>query len=132
MRESEIRKSYVVGIVVVRYVLLPLFGVAIVRGAYHLGLVHSDPLYRFVLMIQFAVPPAFNIGIHTGSEFKLICFPVLFEIFLCELMLQEMAGTITQLFGAGESECSVIMLWTYALASLSLTLWSAFFLWLVS
>ncbi|KAL5557655.1 hypothetical protein UlMin_033866 [Ulmus minor] len=66
------------------------------------GLVHSDPLYQFVLLIQFAVPPAMNIG------------------------------TITQLFGAGESECSVILLWTYALASISLTLWSTFFMWLVA
>lgn len=42
------------------------------------------------------------------------------------------AATITQLFGAGESECSVIMLWSYALASAALTLWTAFFMWLVS
>ncbi|WRX09227.1 hypothetical protein QQP08_001714 [Theobroma cacao] len=40
-------------------------------------------------------------------------------------------GTITQLFKAGESECSVIMLWTYGLASISLTLWSTVFMWLV-
>ncbi|KAJ0085959.1 hypothetical protein Patl1_09326 [Pistacia atlantica] len=67
------------------------------------GLVHSDdPLYEFVLLLQFAMPPAMNIG------------------------------TITQLFGAGESECSVIMLWTYGLASISLTFWSTFFMWLVS
>lgn len=42
-----------------------------------------------------------------------------------------LAGTITQLFGAGESECSVIMLWTYGLASVALTFWSTFFMWLV-
>jgi len=30
-----------------------------------------------------------------------------------------MSGTIAQLFGAGESECSVMMLWTYALASIA-------------
>jgi len=43
-----------------------------------------------------------------------------------------MAGTITQLFGAGQSECSVIMLWTYALASVAVTLWSTLFLWIVA
>jgi len=43
-----------------------------------------------------------------------------------------MAGVITQLFGTGESECSVILLWTYSLASVSLTVWSTFFMWLVS
>ena len=41
-------------------------------------------------------------------------------------------GTITQLFGAGESECSVIMMWSYGLASVSLTVWSMFFMWLVA
>lgn len=43
-----------------------------------------------------------------------------------------LSGTITQLFGAGESECSVIMLWTYGLASVTLMLWSTLFMWLVS
>ncbi|KAJ6326969.1 hypothetical protein OIU78_013957 [Salix suchowensis] len=65
------------------------------------GLLHSDPLYQFVLLLQFAIPPAIGIG------------------------------TMTQLFGAGQAECSVIMLYTYGLATISLTLWSAFFIWLV-
>ncbi|KAK3029009.1 hypothetical protein RJ639_038212 [Escallonia herrerae] len=102
LRGSGIKKSLIVGIIVARYVALPLIGIVIVRGALKFGLVHSDPLYQFVLLLQFALPPAMNIG------------------------------TITQLFGAGESECSVIMLWTYALASISLTLWSTFFMWLVA
>ncbi|XP_020203336.1 protein PIN-LIKES 3 [Cajanus cajan] len=92
----------VVGIVVVRYVFLPILGVAVVKGAMHLSLVHSDALYQFILLLQYALPPAMNIG------------------------------TIAQLFGSGESECSVIMLWTYALASIAVTLWSTFFMWLVS
>ncbi|KAA8532105.1 hypothetical protein F0562_006753 [Nyssa sinensis] len=57
---------------------------------------------QFVLLIQYALPSAMTIG------------------------------TITQLFEVGESECSVIMLWNYALASVSLTLWSTYFMWLVS
>lgn len=102
LRGSSIRASAIIGVIVVRYLLLPLVGIAIVKGAVRFGLVHADPLYQFVLLIQYALPPAMNIG------------------------------TITQLFGAGESECSVIFLWTYALASVSLTLWSAYFMWLVS
>ncbi|MQL70929.1 hypothetical protein Taro_003249 [Colocasia esculenta] len=101
LRGSDIRSSLVIGVVVVRFIILPAIGVAIVKGAIYLGLVHSDPLYQFILFLQHAVPPAMNIG------------------------------TITQLFGAGESECSVIFLWTYGLASVSLTLWSTFFMWLV-
>ncbi|KAG6704481.1 hypothetical protein I3842_07G135200 [Carya illinoinensis] len=71
LKGPGIQKSLIIGIIVVRYIALPLTGIFIIKG------------------------------------------------------------TITQLFGAGESECSVIMLWTYALASISLTLWSTFFMWLV-
>lgn len=102
LRGSGIQSSLIVGILAVRFVFLPLIGTAYVKGAVHFGLVHSDPLYQFVLLLHFAVPPALNIG------------------------------TITQLFGAGESECSVIMLWAYASASIFLTLWSTLFMWLVA
>ncbi|KAH7689383.1 Membrane transport protein [Dioscorea alata] len=94
--------SVIIGVIAVRYVMSPLIGMIIVKGAIRLGLVHSDPLYQFVLLLQYALPPAMNMG------------------------------TITQLFGAGKKECSVIFLWAYALASVSLTLWSTFFMWLVS
>ncbi|KAM7515965.1 hypothetical protein LguiA_005548 [Lonicera macranthoides] len=108
LKGSGIQLSLIVGIIAVRYVFLPLFGVIIVKGAIHFGLVHTDPLYQFVLLLQFALPPAMNIE-----------------------LLQKI-GTITQLFGAGHNECSVIMLWTYSLASVSLSVWSTFFVWLVA
>ncbi|CAE5964351.1 unnamed protein product [Arabidopsis arenosa] len=92
LRSSGMKKSSIIGVLVARYILLPISGVLIVRGAYKLDLVTSEPLYQFVLLLQYAVPPAMSLG------------------------------TITQLFGAGESECSVIMLWTYSLASISLTI----------
>jgi len=50
------------GVVVVRYLLLPILGVFIVRGAHYLGLVTSEPLYQFVLLLQYVVPPAMNLG----------------------------------------------------------------------
>nr|XP_018678699.1 PREDICTED: protein PIN-LIKES 3-like isoform X4 [Musa acuminata subsp. malaccensis]XP_018678700.1 PREDICTED: protein PIN-LIKES 3-like isoform X4 [Musa acuminata subsp. malaccensis]XP_018678701.1 PREDICTED: protein PIN-LIKES 3-like isoform X4 [Musa acuminata subsp. malaccensis] len=102
LRGSGIRFSLILGVVIVRYIMLPLVGILVVKGAINLGLLHQDPLYHFILLLQYALPPAMNIG------------------------------TITQLFGAGESECSVIFLWTYSLASVSLTLWSTYFMWLVS
>jgi hypothetical protein len=43
-----------------------------------------------------------------------------------------LAGTIMQLFGVGKSECSVIFLWVYPLASVAVTVWSAFFMWTLS
>ncbi|KAI4352169.1 hypothetical protein L6164_006447 [Bauhinia variegata] len=57
--------------------------------------------HQFALLLQFALPPAVAIS------------------------------TFPQLFEAGEGECSVIMLATYAFATVSLTLWSTFFMWLV-
>ncbi|KAE8715884.1 hypothetical protein F3Y22_tig00110159pilonHSYRG00092 [Hibiscus syriacus] len=99
--QAGICKSLVIGVIVVRFVILPFLGIAIIKTAVQFGVVHSDPLYQFILLLHYALPPAMNIG------------------------------TITQLFRAGESECSMIMLWTYGLASISLTLWSTVFLWLV-
>ncbi|XP_076954144.1 protein PIN-LIKES 3-like [Bidens hawaiensis] len=102
LKGSGISSSLIVGIVAVRFIFLPCFGILIVKGAIYFSLVHVEPLYLFVLLLQYALPPAINIG------------------------------TITQLFGAGETECSVILLWAYGLASLSLTVWSMFFMWLVA
>ncbi|MFS8009882.1 putative membrane transport protein [Helianthus anomalus] len=82
--------------------LVAIFGILVVKGAIYFSLAHVDPLYLFVLILHYALPPARNIG------------------------------SITQLFGAGETECSVIMLWTYGLASFSLTFRSMFFMWFVA
>ncbi|XP_065854987.1 protein PIN-LIKES 1-like [Euphorbia lathyris] len=102
LRGSGIGISIMIGILAVRYILLPLSGILIVKTAVRFGAVNADPLYQFILLLQYALPPAMNIG------------------------------TMSQLFGSGQSECSVIMLWTYALASVSLTLWSTLFLWMVA
>lgn len=102
LRRSEVSLVLIFGIIAVRYVVLPLLGVGIVKAAHHFGMVESDALYQFILMLQYALPPAMGVG------------------------------TMTQLFGVGESKCSVIMLWTYAVASLSLTLWSTVFMWIVA
>ncbi|XP_027913068.1 protein PIN-LIKES 3-like [Vigna unguiculata] len=92
----------ILGIVVVRYIILPILGILVIKGATQLGLVQPDPLYQFVLLLEYALPPAMAIG------------------------------TIAQLFGAGEGECSVIMLWTYGLASVAVTFWSTYYMWLVA
>ncbi|KAL1294780.1 hypothetical protein HN51_055617 [Arachis hypogaea] len=101
LKGSGMKVPLLLGILVVRYIALPMLGVCIVKGAIHFGLINHDPLYQFMLLLQYALPPAISIS------------------------------TITQLFGAGETECSIIMLATYACAAVSLTLWSTFFMWLV-
>lgn len=52
----------VIGIQVIRYVALPLAGIGVVKFARHFGLVGSDPLYQFVLLLQYALPSAMTIG----------------------------------------------------------------------
>lgn len=101
-RRSRLSSWLIIGITVVRFIILPLFGVLIIKAAKMFGMVGSDPLYHFVLLLQYAVPPAMAIG------------------------------TITQLFEVGETECSVIMFWNYIVASIALTLWSTYYMWILS
>ncbi|MED6196653.1 hypothetical protein PIB30_049398 [Stylosanthes scabra] len=61
---SEIDKSIIIGIIISRYIVLPVSGIFIIKWAAQLGLVPLDPLYQFVLLIQYAVPPSMNIGAH--------------------------------------------------------------------
>ncbi|KAK8643315.1 hypothetical protein V6N13_012618 [Hibiscus sabdariffa] len=102
LKRSEMNVTAILGVVAVRNVCLPLLGIGVVKAADHFGMVGSDSLYRFVLMFQYAVPPAINVG------------------------------TMAQLFQSGQGETSIILFWTYALASISLTLWSTLFMSLAS
>ncbi|KAG9129113.1 hypothetical protein Leryth_006378 [Lithospermum erythrorhizon] len=101
LRKAKLNPLIVMSVISVRYILLPLIGIGIVKAANHLGFLPADPLYHFVLMIQFALPPAMNIG------------------------------TMTQLFDVAQEECSVLFLWTYLVAALSLTVWSTIFMWIM-
>ncbi|WVZ65798.1 hypothetical protein U9M48_015104 [Paspalum notatum var. saurae] len=98
LRKSGIKRTVIIAVVCIRFVILPVIGIAIVHAAYGLGLLSQDPLYRYVLMLQFALPPAMNIG------------------------------TMAQLFDVGQEECSVIFLWTYIVCAVALTAWSTVFM----
>lgn len=51
------------GIGCVRLVFLPLLGIAVVKCADLFALLPpADPLFRFVLLLQFAMPTAINLG----------------------------------------------------------------------
>ncbi|MED6194043.1 hypothetical protein PIB30_024810 [Stylosanthes scabra] len=101
LKQSGIRWYLTMGIMIVRFIVSPILGILIVKAAYAWGLVGSYNLYQFVLMLQYALPPATS------------------------------AGTIAQLIGVAESECSLIMLWTYAVSTVTLTLWCTFFMWML-
>lgn len=102
IRKAKISPLVILAVVCVRYILSPLVGIGIVRAASNLGLLPADPLFHFVLMVQFTLPPAMNIG------------------------------TMTQLFDVAQEECSVLFLWTYLVATIALTLWSTVFMWILS
>jgi hypothetical protein len=52
----------IASIVAVRYILLPLLGTVLVKAAIQFGVIRPDPLYHFILLLQYAVPPAMNMG----------------------------------------------------------------------
>ena len=52
----------VLGIVCVRYIILPIIGIGVVKTAESFGFLPADPLFQYVLMLQFTLPPAMNIG----------------------------------------------------------------------
>ncbi|KAL3527311.1 hypothetical protein ACH5RR_011967 [Cinchona calisaya] len=102
LRKASLKPLVIVSVICVRYILLPVIGIGVVKAASHLGFLPSDPLYHFVLLIQYTLPPAMNIG------------------------------TMTQLFDVAQEECSVLFLWTYLVSVLSLTVWSIVFMWILT
>ncbi|KAK1410536.1 hypothetical protein QVD17_37073 [Tagetes erecta] len=102
LRRASIRPVIIITSIFVRYVILPMVGIMVVKAAGNLGLLPSDPLFRFVLMIQYTVPPAMNIS------------------------------TMAQLFNVGQEECSVLTMWGYLAAAFALTGWSTVFMWILT
>lgn len=62
LRKIEVKPSAILAIVLVRYVLLPIIGIGTVLSAAKLGLVPQSPLFQYVLLIQFIVPPGMSLG----------------------------------------------------------------------
>ncbi|KAF9689525.1 hypothetical protein SADUNF_Sadunf01G0101000 [Salix dunnii] len=68
LKGSRVPLSVIIGIVAIRYTISPILGVVIIKYAIRFGLVHSDPLYQFVLLLQFALPPAISVGVLTVTD----------------------------------------------------------------
>ena len=62
LKRSEVGPLIVLGIIAIRYIISPLLGIVIVKAAKHFGMVGSDSLYQFTLMLQYALPPAMTVG----------------------------------------------------------------------
>ncbi|CAM8989252.1 unnamed protein product [Rhodiola kirilowii] len=102
LRSSKLKIPVIIGVIIIRYVLLPVIGIGIVRAANSFGFLPSDPLYQYILLVQFTLPPAMTVG------------------------------TMTQLVDVGQAECSVLFLWTYVVAAFALTGWSTVYMWILS
>ncbi|KAL0912833.1 hypothetical protein M5K25_016242 [Dendrobium thyrsiflorum] len=102
LRKSAVKPSIILAIALVRYIALPISGIAVVKAAAAMGFLPQDPLFHYVLLTQFTLPPAVAIGV------------------------------MAQLFGVGQEESSVIFLWLYLVAALALTVWSTVFMFIIS
>ncbi|XP_027347882.1 protein PIN-LIKES 7-like [Abrus precatorius] len=102
MQSSSIQPLTLICIIIARLFLLPAIGFFVVKAAANFGFLPLDPLFQYVLVMQYALPPAMNIS------------------------------TMAQLFDVGTEEFSVILLWTYGAATIALTLWSTFLIWIFS
>lgn len=73
----------------VRNIVLPLLGVVVVKAAHHFGLVGSNSLFQFVLMLQYAVPSAMSTSM-TSCNLSYGCcnFPVVACFLLFFLLLE--------------------------------------------
>jgi len=80
MQSSSVEPVVVICIIIARLVLLPAIGFCVVRAAAHFGLLPLDPLFQYVLVIQYALPPAMNISewlIHSFHTNILFFLPLL-------------------------------------------------------
>lgn len=62
MQSSSIQPLVLISIIIARLVLLPAIGFFVVKVAANLGFLPLDPLFQYVLVIQYALPPAMNIS----------------------------------------------------------------------
>jgi len=62
LKSSTIKPLTLISIIIGRLFLLPVIGLFIVKAAANFGLLPVDPLFQYVLVMQYAMPPAMNIS----------------------------------------------------------------------
>ncbi|CAH8308408.1 unnamed protein product [Eruca vesicaria subsp. sativa] len=96
-RESTLGLRTTIGITVARLLVLPLVGIGIVMSADKLGLISPDPMFKFVLLLQYSTPSAI------------------------------LLGAIASLRGYAVREASAVLFWQHVFALLSLTFYIIIF-----
>ena len=62
LRRASIKPVIIITMIIVRFMILPMIGILVIKTATSLGLLPSDPLFSFVLLIQYTVPHVMNIS----------------------------------------------------------------------
>ena len=62
MGSSSVKPLALISIIIARFILLPAIGLFVVKAAANFGFLPVDPLYQYVLVMQYAMPPAMNIS----------------------------------------------------------------------
>ena len=98
---SDLRFRDVMGVSLIRFCIMPLIGIALVKFLDDHTLIPQDPVYRLVLMLQACTPGAINL------------------VLMC------------QIHGKGEKTMSSLLFWVYLLSVPIMTAWICYFLYLV-
>lgn len=59
---SRMKFQTTIGILLTRFLFLPIVGCGLVNSVISLRLVPDNPLFQFVLLLQFCMPTAINVG----------------------------------------------------------------------
>ncbi|KAF1872065.1 hypothetical protein Lal_00012286 [Lupinus albus] len=62
MQSSSMQPLVLISMVIARLFILPAIGFFVVRAAANFGYLPEDPLFQYVLVMQYAMPPAMNIS----------------------------------------------------------------------
>jgi hypothetical protein len=60
--DSDMEMLTIVGIVMTRFVALPIVGIVIINIIQNMGVLPIDPLFKLVLILQFCMPTAISLG----------------------------------------------------------------------
>ncbi|CAM6048205.1 unnamed protein product [Sphagnum compactum] len=99
--DSDMEMLTIIGIVMTRFVALPIVGILIINIIQKMGVLPIDPLFKLVLILQFCMPTAISLG------------------------------TIAQLHNYCEKEMAVVLFWLYISSAFFISIWATIALYLL-
>ncbi|CAN5970298.1 unnamed protein product [Sphagnum jensenii] len=99
--DSDMQMLTIIGIVMTRFVALPIIGIVIINIIQKMGVLPIDPLFKLVLILQFCMPTGISLG------------------------------TIAQLHNYCEKEMAVVLFWLYITSAFFISIWATVALYLL-